>query len=158
MDLAISVMRNAGKWLLESGKKPSKWWQLQNLNREFLLEYAKLEEFYVGTIRDKGAVAAILQFSQTSQDWQSIDKNNPKPALYIHWLCIDPKFAGMGLPKLMIDFAAQKAQSNNVNLLRADTNASEMKLRKIYEELGFDLVGIGQEDYRQTAFYQKRIA
>ena len=41
MEKAISVMRNAGKWLEESGKNPSKWWQLKNLNPEFLLQHAK---------------------------------------------------------------------------------------------------------------------
>lgn len=158
MDLAISVMRSAGRWLLESGKKPSKWWKLENLNRNFLLQYAKPEEFYVALMNGKPVTAAILQLNQNSQDWQSIDKNNPKAALYIHWLCINREFAGMGLPKIMIDFAAKKAWDNNVNLLRADTNASEMKLREIYEELGFDLAGIEQEDYRRTAFYEKRIS
>ncbi|MEK7451230.1 MAG: GNAT family N-acetyltransferase, partial [Patescibacteria group bacterium] len=78
-------------------------------------------------------------------------------ALYVHYLCVHRDFAGTGLPKLMIDFAAQKALENNIKLLRVDTNASMMKLRKIYEELGFTLVGIEQEDYRKTAFYQKKI-
>ncbi len=31
------------------------------------------------------------------------------------------------------------------------------KLRKIYENLGFHLVATIQEDYRKTAFYQKKI-
>ena len=58
----------------------------------------------------------------------------------------------------MIDFAEKKARENNINLLRVDTNASETKLRKIYEKLGFRLVAVEQEDYRQTAFYQKKIS
>lgn len=57
----------------------------------------------------------------------------------------------------MIDFAEKKTLENNINLLRVDTNADEMKLRKIYEKLGFSLVLVEKEDYRNTAFYQKRI-
>jgi len=157
MKLAISVMRSVSKWLEDSGKNPSKWWKLENLNPEFLLKYAKPQEFFVAMVNKKPAAAAILQLNQNSQDWQSIDKDQPQKALYIHWLCVDREFAGKNLPRLMIDFAEKKSRENNINLLRVDTNASEMKLRKIYEELGFHLVAVEQEDYRQTAFYQKII-
>lgn len=158
MNLAISVMRSVGKWLEESGKIPSKWWKLENLNPKFLLKYAKPQEFFVALVDKKPAAAAILQFTQNSQDWQSIDKDKTQKALYIYWLCVDREFAGRNLPKVMIDFAEKKAKENHVNLLRVDTNAEEMKLRKIYEKLGFNLVAVEQEDYRQTAFYQKRIS
>lgn len=157
IDKAIYVMHNAGKWLLETGKNPSKWWQPQNLNRGFLLQYAKPQEFFVALVNGKPAAAAILQSAQGAHDWQDIDKGRPQSALYIHWLCVDRQFAGMGLPKLMIDFAKRHAQEKNIKLLRVDTNADEMKLRKIYEDLGFHLVTIEQEDYRKTAFYQKKI-
>ncbi len=156
MNLAISVMRSVGKWFEESGKIPSKWWKLENLNPEFLLKYAKPQEFFVALVNEKPAAAAILQFSQNSQDWESIDKDRSQKALYIHWLCVDHEFSGKNLPKAMIDFAGKMARENHINLLRVDTNANEMKLRKIYEKLGFSLVAVEKENYRQTAFYQKR--
>ena len=152
---AIAVMRNASKWMKESGKIVSKWWDLKNLNSKFLLNYAKPEEFYVALVDSKPAVAAILQLSQSAQDWKSVDKGKSKSALYMHWLCVSREFAGIGMPKIMVDFAEQHAKQNNVKFLRADTNADVMKLRKIYENLGFELVTIEQEDYRRTAFYQK---
>jgi len=157
MEKAISIMYNAGKWLEESGKNPSKWWKPENLNSDFLLQYAKPNEFYVVLVNGNNAAAAILQYSQNSQDWECIDKNNPVSAVYIHWLCVGRQYSGKGLPKVVIDFAEQQAINNGVGFLRADTNAREMKLRKIYEKLGFDLISIEQEDYRQTAFYQKTV-
>jgi len=157
MDKSISVMYNVGKWLDESGKKPSKWWKPENLNRDFLLQYAKTDEFYVVLVNGKKAAAAILQFNQNSQDWKCIDKNELVPALYIHWLCVARQYSGRGLPKVIVDFAEQQAINKGIRFLRVDTNAQEMKLRKIYENLGFDLISIEQEDYRQTAFYQKKV-
>jgi len=154
---AIHVMHNSGKWLLETGKNPSKWWQPQNLNRKFLLQYAKPQEFFVALVDGKPAAAAVLQYDQSAQDWQCVDKGKPESALYIHWLCVDRQFAGMGLPKLMVDFAESHAQKKNIRLLRVDTNADETKLREIYVDLGFRLMAVEQEDYRKTAFYQKRI-
>lgn len=155
IDQAILVMRDAGKWLEESGKKPSKWWQLQNLNRDFLLHYAKPEEFYVALVDGTPAGAMILQFTQTAQEWPSLDNNDR--SLYVHWLCVAREFAGQGLPKMLIDFAEKYAHKHGATQLRLDTNASEMKLRSIYEQLGFVLVTEVKEDYQTTALYQKKI-
>ncbi len=84
MDLAISVIRGAGAWLLESGKNPSKWWQLQNLTPEFLLQYAKPEEFYVVLVNKKPAAAAILQRSQTLKIGKiSINQNQNLQSIFI---------------------------------------------------------------------------
>ena len=158
VDKTIFVLRDAAKWLLSSGKKPSKWWQLKNLNKKFLFQYAKPEEFYVGLVDSKPAIAAILQINQKAQDWSNIDKDKLTPALYIHWLCVSRDFAGKGFPLEMVNFASKLAIRNKVNLLRLDTNAKEKKLRKMYRNLGFKLAGLFKEDYRTTALYQKKIS
>lgn len=61
------------------------------------------------------------------------------------------------MPQKLVDFAVKKAKKAGISLLRVDTNASEIKLRELYEELGFSLVGIVDEGYRETAFYQKEV-
>ncbi len=157
MDQAIRVMRNAGEWMKESGKNPSKWWQLKSLNQEFLLQHAKQEEFYVGLVGGVPAVAAVFILLKDNPDWKSVDKDHSQRALYIHWLCVERQFVGKGFPKLMVDFGGRLAKKNGVVLLRLDANADEKKLQDIYEDFGFRLVGTKQEDYRKTAFYQKSI-
>lgn len=157
VDKAILVMRDAGKWIEESGKEVSKWWSLENLNRDFLLKYAKSDEFYVGLADDEPVVAAIIQFEQSGQDWKYIDGERVVSALYIHWLCVAREYAGKAFLKTIVDFAERMAAERGVDFLRADTNAGVMKLRKVYEDLGFDLVSVKKEDYRQTAFYHKVI-
>ncbi|MEX0616734.1 MAG: GNAT family N-acetyltransferase [Candidatus Woykebacteria bacterium] len=156
-DKAITVMHSAGEWIKDSGKYLSKWWDPENLNRESLLRHAEPDEFFVGLVDEKPAVATIFQLNQRNQDWSSVDKDYPKKALYIHWLSVEREFAGMGLPKLMIDFATHQAQEKNIRLLRLDTNVEEVKLRKIYEDLGFRLVSVAKEDNHKTAFYQKTL-
>lgn len=154
MDQSISVMRHAAQWMLESGKEVTKWWDLKNLHKDFLLEHAKEDEFYVGLIDDKPVVTAVLQIEQNAQDWSKV--NTPKePALYIHWLAVRRDFAGKDLPKAMVDFAEELAKKKKIKFLRADTDAKNPKLRKVYEDLGFNLVGTIDEGYRETAFFQK---
>jgi len=154
IDKAIIVMRDAAQWMIDNDKKVTKWWSLDNLNKEFLFQYAKPEEFYVGMVGDKPAVAAILQIEQNAQDWKDI---SDKPALYVHWLCVTRDFASKGASKQMIDFAENLARKDGINFLRADTDADNPQLRKVYKKLGFSLVTILEEDYRNTAFYQKEI-
>lgn len=156
-DLAISVMQDAGRWIEENGKPLSRWWKSENLNRDFLLRYANPEEFYVVMIDNVPAAAVVLQFSQSAQNWQSIDGDNPKPALYMHWFCVHRNFRGQGLPKVMIDFAEKLAKEKDVGLLRVDTNAEEMKLRDMYEAMDFSLAGIVDEKQRKSALYEKKI-
>lgn len=157
MDQAIGVMRGVGKWLSDSGKKPSKWWKLENLNSTFLLRHAKEDEFYVGFVGGVPVVAAVLLLLENNQDWKSIDHNHLQAALYIHWLCVNRQFSGRNLPKVMVDFAARLAKKNGAGLLRLDASADNKKLQNIYEDLGFRLIGTKQENYRKSAFYQKSI-
>lgn len=157
VDQAISVMHSAATWLLKSGKKPNKWWQPQNMNHDFLLKHAEQNEFYVAIVNGKPAAAVILQNNERNQSWKSIDKENPKQALYLHWLCVEREFASKNLPKVMVDFANNLALKRNIKLLRLDTNANESKLREIYKNLGFSLMGIEKNETHNTAYYQKTI-
>jgi ribosomal protein S18 acetylase RimI-like enzyme len=157
VDQAVAVLFDAGKWLEESGKNPSKYWQSKNMNRDFMLKQAEPHEFYVALVNNIPAAAMILQENQRNQDWKYIDKEKVVIALYVHWLCVAKAFKGQKLPKQMIEFAAKYAKSSNIKILRLDTSAKETKLMKIYEQLGFNLMGIEKEENRYTAFYQKEI-
>lgn len=153
-ELALYVLRDAGTWLLESGKKPSKWWDLKNLNKSFLLQFASEEEFFVGCVDGAPAVAAVLQVSSETKEWEDIDCSRFCPALYVHWLCVAREFAGNQLSTDMILFAKKIAKQKDAKYIRVDTNASSKKLRDLYEGMGFTLVGIKKEEYRNTALYQ----
>jgi GNAT superfamily N-acetyltransferase len=155
IEQAIPVLSNVSRWMLESGMNPSRWWHPDNMNKTFLLKYAEPEEFYVALVDGKPAAVEVLQWDQRNQDWGRVDKEESPPALYIYWLCVDREFAGQDLPKVMVSFAEEVAISRNVSLVRVDTNASEMRLREIYEDLDFQLVATEQDNYRATAFYQR---
>lgn len=157
VDRAISVMLDAAMWLHTSGKNPSKWWQPENMNRKFLLQHVEPDEFFVALMDGMPAASIILQDSERNQSWKSVDKDIPQPALYIHWLCVARKFAGIGLSKVMIDFAGEEARKRKFSLLRLDTIADGKKLRNLYESLGFQLMGVQQEEDQKTAFYQKLV-
>lgn len=132
IDLAIQVLQKVSKGMVESGKKVSKWWKLENMKREFLLQYAQEDEFFV-VLNDNIPVATVvLQQNGDAQDWEKIDNGIKKNALYIHWLCVIPEYSGRGVSEKMMEFISEYAKENNLEVLRVDTTASEIKLRKIY--------------------------
>jgi ribosomal protein S18 acetylase RimI-like enzyme len=156
-DKAISLMRDVSVWMKRNGKIYSKWWEPENMNKRFMLKKAEPGEFYFVTVNDKPAAAVILQDNERNQSWKYVDRDNPQPALYVHWLAVIRHFAGQGLPKTIIDFAANTARKNNFKLLRLDTDANEPKLMSIYKNLGFQLMAIDPEGQHKTAYFQMEL-
>lgn len=151
---SIKVMYNAGCWMEQSGLSPSEWWKPENMNSSFLLKHIELNEFYVVMVNNKPAASMVLQETERNQSWKSVDKDKPKKALYLHWLCVHRDFAGQGFSKLMVDFAKKEAKKRGFSLLRLDTDAQEEKLCRLYESLGFQKMGKEKEDDCTTVFYQ----
>ncbi len=154
-DLALTVLARVGQWMHESGLNPSRWWHPDNMNWSFFSDYAEPDEFYVALADGRPAAAMVCQWDQRNQDWGEVDKGTSPAALYIHWLCVERDFAGLGLSSTLVAFSEELARAKAINLVRVDTNASETKLRRAYEDLGFELVTTIQEESRRTAFYQK---
>lgn len=151
---ALEVLQSVTEWM-EKTNKSSDHWQSQNMNQQFMLQRAAESEFYAVLIGKTPVAAVILQDNQSNQSWESVDKNQTQPALYVHWLCVHPGYRGTGLPKILLDFAAKHAVALGLHLLRLDTNADEPKLMKVYDGLGFNLVSVEQAGAHRTAFYQK---
>jgi len=156
-DIAIEIMHNVGKWLVESGLNPEEYWLPENMNREYLLKHVEPNEFYVILVDDKPAASVVLQENQRNQSWESVDKDNPKHALYIHWIAVNREFSGKGLPKIVLDLAINEAKRRGYKLIRLDTIASQPKLRKVYDDLGFIAVHIGDGEFADTVFYEMKI-
>jgi GNAT superfamily N-acetyltransferase len=156
-DIAIGIMHNAGKWLVESGLNPEEYFLPQNMNHKYLLKYVEPNEFYVVLVDNKPAASVVLQENERNQSWECVDGKDKKEALYIHWLSVNREFAGKGLPRIVLDFAITEAKEKGYKLIRLDTIASQPKLRKVYDDLGFIAVHIGEGEFDDTVFYEMSI-
>jgi GNAT superfamily N-acetyltransferase len=156
-DLAIDIMYKVGKWLVDSGLNPEEYFLPENMNHEYLLKHVEPNEFYVILIDDKPAASVVLQENQRNQSWECVDGKERKEALYIHWLAVNREWAGKGLPKVVLDLAIREAKKRGYKLIRLDTIASQPKLRKVYDDLGFKAVHIGEGEFEDTVFYELKI-
>ena len=160
LPVALEVIRHAGAWMRDTGKRNySAWWDPDRVSEEMLAPYAKPDEFYVFSIDGRAAGAAIIQREQSMQDWTAIDGTGPAPeAIYIHYVAVKREFAKMGLVGEVIAEAERVAREQGIALLRLDTNANESKLCQLYESYGFRQVGTETEGDHTTAFYEKQLA
>ena len=153
--LGIEVIHSVSLWMKRSGLN-TEYWEPNYMNSQYLFKYSEPDEYYVALLDDTPVASVILQETERNQSWKSVDENNPKKALYIHWLCVKRKFTGQGLSKKMIEFAEKEARKRGFKRLRLDTYVDEPKLCSLYKSLGFKVVGTDKDD-SNIIFFEKRI-
>lgn len=154
---AIEVFQHTSAWLQPVGLDRHKYWSPDEMNEAFFSEFADPDEFYVARLNGALAAAAIFQTKQILQDWSPVDGTSKPPALYIHYLAVERAFAGQDLPKELIHFASTLARSKNIPVLRLDGDADEPKLIKLYEDLGFRVVGRSYEEHGKVLLYERPV-
>lgn len=62
--------------------------------------------------------------------------------MVLHTLVIDPAAMGLGAGRTFVDFYEKYALSQGCHYLRMDTNARNVKARRLYKRLDYDEIGI----------------
>lgn len=62
--------------------------------------------------------------------------------MVLHTLVIDPDVMGTGIGRSFVDYYEQYALASGCPYLRMDTNARNVKARRLYERLGYSEIGI----------------
>ncbi len=107
--------------------------------------------FSLGTLyvhdNDKQIGGSMILDCNQSEEYYSIDwktKNDPRNALVIHTLCVDPDYMGIGIASDMLSFAKELAKSLNCASIRLATNSKNLGAINLYEKNGFSIVGYNQ--------------
>lgn len=86
-----------------------------------------------------GQVASI--FAITFNDPEIWEEKDAQPSIYIHRIVTHPNFRGYGFVNIIIDWAKEYAQQNQIEFIRMDTWADNEKLLAYYTSCGFNHVG-----------------
>jgi len=131
VDEAISIMREAARWLINIGKP---MWMIEDICREKIKNPP--EEFIVLKVKGIGVAAMTLSFYDPFF-WPNINKGDSG---FIHKLSIRRAFAGKGYAQKLIDKAKKLCQEKGVSFLRLDCDFHREALCRFYERAGFKLV------------------
>ena len=144
-DVAISILREVGQWLVDTNRP---MWDVDSLTPENLIDEHTRDGLYVLYARTPdraGDLADKLQAAETPAavfilQWTDplyYDDVPPNTAGFIHKVAIRRQFAGQNLFQAMLDFCRTSCLSRGIHEIQLETDATKPALLQFYERHGF---------------------
>ncbi|TBD43420.1 GNAT family N-acetyltransferase [Rhizobium ruizarguesonis] len=130
----LEILRSVAVWLDSEG--PGKLWSAASFDLFEITQKIRAAEVVV--LKADGEIAACMYVEQSDDAFWP--EANPREALYLHKLAVARSFGGLGLSRIMLDWAAQYAKCAGHQFLRLDCTPRP-KLVQIYIDAGFSRVG-----------------
>lgn len=127
------LYKQAVEWMNSIGEP---MWSFETVAWENLNKIYDISEFYVGCVGDK-VVCAMSLPTYDPHYWEDIRENT---SIFVHKVVVLREFSGQGFTQKMLDYAVQKTRDCGYKTLRIDARVLRPKLRKIYENYGFNFV------------------
>jgi GNAT superfamily N-acetyltransferase len=145
-DIIIRLIDEAGAWLRD--EKGSTQW-----NRPWPTREARDKRIWGGLITgrtwivwDGDVAAASVTIETTGSPELWIEEERRTPAVYLHRLVVERRYAGKGLGATLIAWAGKQGFQENpdATCIRIDTWTDNHGLHKYYEQQGFEFVAVRQ--------------
>ena len=124
------ILQEAARWLEDRGMA---MWQMDELRPSRIAEEVNSGLFFLAE-RDGEAAGTIGFQLEDKSFWPDIEQED---SAFIHRLAIRRRFAGGDVSSALILWAIARAHSLGRRYLRLDCEASRLRLREIYERIGF---------------------
>ncbi|MGR9276139.1 GNAT family N-acetyltransferase [Rhizobium leguminosarum] len=128
------VLQSVAMWL--ETESPGKLWPAASFDLSEITQKIRAAEVVV--LKADREIAACMYVEQSDDAFWP--EANPGEALYLHKLAVVRSFGGLGLSRMMLDWAAQYAKCAGYQFLRLDCTPRP-KLVQIYINAGFSRVG-----------------
>ena len=129
-----AILGDAVRWMKIRGL--DNLWNEQNTKWEVLSKSYQIEDFYIAF--EEGQPVGCMALTDVDQTyWPEVKKGE---ALYLHKLAVKGEARGKGISIALMNYAKEKAITENIQTIRLDCNANREKLRKLYEAQGFKWV------------------
>lgn len=112
--------------------------------------WARRGDLYVATVGADLAGVFLLQRSDPATWGRS-----RRPARYLHRLAVRRAFAGRGLGRRLVEWAAHESARAGAGVLRLDTVRANSVLRAYYRALGFREVGERRVGRRWLTLFER---
>jgi GNAT superfamily N-acetyltransferase len=124
------ILQEAARWLEDRGMA---MWQMDELRPSRIAEEVNSGLFFLAE-RDGEAAGTIGFQLEDKLFWPDTEQED---SAFIHRLAIRRRFAGGDVSSALILWAIARAHSLGRRYLRLDCEASRLRLREIYERIGF---------------------
>lgn len=128
--LVSSLLVEAATWAAERG---APIWPLEQLGADAIGADLVAGRLVLAIASDDAVGTARL----TREDPECWPDAEPGVAAYVHRIAIRRRWAGCGLPGMILTWCDGRARELGCRYLRLDCDASRPKLCQLYEELGF---------------------
>ena len=115
-------------------------WRYEDVTWEALSKLYTIDDYYVGKVNDE-VVCGMFVVDVDLLYWPEEPKGR---YLYLHKICVDPKYSKKGYADALIRYFKQLGKINGHQQVRLDVRAHKNKLRAMYERNGFRLVRMGK--------------
>lgn len=82
-------------------------------------------------------ISTLMDDEYKPIDWLTINENN----IYIHRLCVHPKFQGKGYAQQLMSFAENYARDRSYTSVRLDTFSQNKRNMAFYKKRGYQQLG-----------------
>ena len=114
-------------------------WDYSEVSWEAFSQLYQIEDYQVG-ILDGNIVCGMFVVDVDELYWPEEPQGK---ALYLHKICVDPDYRGLGFGTLLLNHFKEMGRLKNVSCVRLDVKKHKDKLQKFYESNGFVFVKEG---------------
>lgn len=148
--LISSILIEAATWIAERG---APLWPMEQLAASALAADVAARHFALAMVGTEAVGTARL----TRDDPECWPDAVPGVAVYVHRVAIRRAWAGRGLPGMILAWCARQAQGLGCSYLRLDCDARRLKLRGLYEGLGFRFHSERRVGHHTVARYERAV-
>jgi GNAT superfamily N-acetyltransferase len=120
-----------------------------------------LQNGFIYLVKDKGVCKGMVTLNDKEpEDYKQLSFPKDKSRFfYLHRMVVHPKWQGMGIAKLMMEFAHKLAREKGFDCLRLDIFTPSEAARRLCERQNFKEVGSFLTTYQKIPFicYEKQL-
>ncbi len=132
LETVSSIVHEAAAWL-RGREQGEQMWRLNELDADVMAEEVRTGVFVLAEIN--GAAVGAMKFElEDPLFWPDMPEGE---AAFIHRLAVRRAFAGRGVSRALLRWAADRARPLGRKFLRLDCDATRLPLRTLYESCGF---------------------
>ncbi len=126
-------------------------------NEEIFKKDIEQKTLYI--LKEDNTIKGFITIANDVHDYDALIANSQKKSYILHRMCIPKKYRKLGIASRLMLFAENKARENNISVLKADTEVSNIKMNNLFQKQGFAYKGkFMYEDYPgEYNYYEKYI-